>query len=88
MPRPRTERSGRARSLARRLVLRALAEVVPDAEAPRGAALSRLIAALQAGKTATLAGVRVRGGALWRFEEAPQRRHIDAKSGQNAPKSG
>jgi tRNA(Ile)-lysidine synthase len=75
-------------ALARRLVLRALAEVVPDAEAPRGAALSRLIAALQAGKTATLAGVRARGGALWRFEVAPQRRHIDAKSGQNAPKSG
>jgi tRNA(Ile)-lysidine synthase len=78
--------------LVRRLVLRALAELDPAAATPRGAALSRLIAALQGGRTATLAGVRVRmcdqDARLWCFEAAPQRRHIDAKSGQNAPKSG
>lgn len=72
--------------LVRRLLLRALAEL--GAVAPRAAALDRLLAALGAGRTATLAGVKVRGGALWRFEMAPPRRQIDANPGQNEPKSG
>ena len=73
--------------LVRRLVLRALAEL--GAAAPRGpAALDRLLAALAAGRTATLGGVKARGGALWRFEMAPPRRQIDANPGQNEPKSG
>jgi tRNA(Ile)-lysidine synthase len=72
--------------LVRRLVLRALAEL--GAEPPRGAALSRLVATLREGKAATLGGIKARGGALWRFEIAPQRRQIAARSGQNAPKSG
>lgn len=72
--------------LVRRLVMRALAEF--GADTPRGPALSRLIMALMAGKTATLGGVKARGGALWCFEAAPQRRQIAARSGQNAPKSG
>lgn len=75
-------------ALQRRLVLQALADVNPAGAAPRGAALSRLMAVLAAGKTATLAGVRARGGLLWRFEMAPPRRQIDAKSGQKAPKTG
>jgi tRNA(Ile)-lysidine synthase len=91
----RAERQGDALSvdtaglpplLVRRLVLRALADF--GAAAPRGAAMSRLIAALTAGRTATLGGVKARGGALWRFEIAPQRRQIAARSGRNAPKSG
>jgi tRNA(Ile)-lysidine synthase len=72
--------------LARRLVLRALAEL--GAPEPRGEALNRFLTALLAGRTATLGGVKARGGALWRFELAPPRRQIDAKAGQNEPKSG
>lgn len=72
--------------LVRRLVLLALAEF--GAEMPRGPALSRLIAALESGRTATLGVVKARGGALWCFETAPQRRQIAANSGRNAPKSG
>ncbi len=72
--------------LVRRLVLRALAEL--GGETPRGAAVSRLIATLESGKSATLGGVRARGGDLWRFEPAPPRRQIAANKGQNAPKSG
>ena len=59
--------------LVRRLVVRALAALAPNAE-PRGADVARLVARLQAGGTATLAGVRVRGGPVWRFTVAPERR--------------
>jgi tRNA(Ile)-lysidine synthase len=72
--------------LVRRLVLQALAEM--GAPTPRAAAVDRLLAALAAGRTATLGGVKARGGALWGFEPAPARRQIDAKPGQNEPKSG
>ncbi|HEV2865493.1 MAG TPA: tRNA lysidine(34) synthetase TilS [Allosphingosinicella sp.] len=59
--------------LRRRLLLRALRRL--DAEAaPRGEELSRLLATLEQGGTATLAGVKCLGGALWRFERAPPRR--------------
>lgn len=40
----------------------------------RGAGVDRLIAALDAGKAATLAGVAVRPGQRWRFTLAPPRR--------------
>jgi tRNA(Ile)-lysidine synthase len=73
-------------ALVRRMVLRALAEF--GAVAPRGAALSGFIAALAAGKAATLGGVRARGGVPWCFTTAPVRRQIDANSGQNDPKTG
>lgn len=60
--------------LRRRLVLRALAALAPDA-APRGAELDRLLAALTAGRTATLAGIRCDAeGEIWRFAVAPPRR--------------
>lgn len=72
--------------LVRRLVLRALAEL--GAPPPRGVALTRLLAVLAAGRTATLGGVKARGGAVWRFETAPPRRQIAANRGQNEPKSG
>ena len=39
-----------------------------------GAGVDRLIAALDAGKAATLAGVAVRPGPRWRFTAAPPRR--------------
>ncbi len=59
--------------LRRRLVLRALAALAPDA-APRGAELDRLLAALGAGRAATLAGIRCDAkGDVWRFTVAPPR---------------
>jgi tRNA(Ile)-lysidine synthase len=59
--------------LCRRLVLRILAALAP-AEPPRGEALQRLLATLEAGGTATLAGVKCSGGPRWRFTPAPPRR--------------
>jgi tRNA(Ile)-lysidine synthase len=59
--------------LRRRLVRHALAAINPEA-APRGDELSRLLATLEHGGTATLAEVRCRGGASWRFGPAPPRR--------------
>lgn len=56
--------------LRRRILLRILAPAPP----PRGAELTRLIAALEAGATVTLAGVKCSGGPLWRFEPEPPRR--------------
>jgi tRNA(Ile)-lysidine synthase len=64
--------AGLPEELSRRLVLRMLAAM--GAAAPRGAALARLLATLAAGGTATLAGVKCTGGAIWRFAPAPPRR--------------
>ncbi|WP_010544166.1 tRNA lysidine(34) synthetase TilS [Sphingomonas elodea] len=61
------------RELRRRLVARALCAVGGAAD-PRGSALDRLIAAVDAGRVATLAGVVVRPGARWRFSPAPPHR--------------
>lgn len=59
--------------LLRRLVLHCLSEIAPGA-APRGEQVGRLIAQLQSGSTATLAGIRCVGGATFRFSPAPPRR--------------
>ena len=60
--------------LRRRLILRAMAALAPDA-VPRGAEIDRLMAALAAGGTATLAGVKCSAeGESWRFAPAPPRR--------------
>lgn len=59
--------------LRRRLVLRVLA-LLAAADPPRGRALQRLLAALEAGETATLAGVKCEGGPVWRFAAAAARR--------------
>lgn len=61
--------------LRRRALLRLLALLVP-AEPPRGEAVQRLLAALEAGETATLAGVKCEGGAVWRLSPAPPRRDL------------
>ncbi|MEA3028760.1 MAG: tRNA(Ile)-lysidine synthase [Sphingomonadales bacterium] len=58
--------------LRRRLLIRMLASL--GGAAPRGEALARLLATLAKGGTATLAGVKCSGGALWRFTPAPPRR--------------
>jgi tRNA(Ile)-lysidine synthase len=67
------DHAGLPRELLRRLVLRALRTVV-DGEAPRGEQVTALIADLERGGIATLAGVKCVGGATWRFEPAPPRR--------------
>ena len=75
-PRRRASRfdpAGLPAELRRRLVLRILAALVP-AEPPRGEALQRLLATLEAGGTATLAGIKCEGGPVWRFAPAPPRR--------------
>lgn len=53
---------------------RILLHILGAADPPRGDALQRLLAALEGGGTATLAGVKCEGGALWRFTPAPARR--------------
>lgn len=65
--------AGLPAELRRRLVLRVLRRIDPAA-APRGAELSRLLATLDRGGGATLAGVKATGGDVWRFERAPPRR--------------
>lgn len=59
--------------LRRRALLRLLALLVP-ADPPRGDSVQRLLAALDAGETATLAGVKCTGGPVWRLSPAPPRR--------------
>ena len=59
--------------LLRRLLLRALRELAPDAS-PRGDELSHMLAALGQGGTATLAGVKAVAGDVWRLTPAPPRR--------------
>ena len=59
--------------LRRRALLRLLALLAP-ADPPRGEAVQRLLAALEAGETATLAGVKCEGGAIWRLSPAPPHR--------------
>jgi tRNA(Ile)-lysidine synthase len=65
--------AGLPAELKRRILLRLLALLVPAAP-PRGEAVQRLLGALDAGETATLAGVRCEGGPVWRLAPAPPRR--------------
>ena len=65
--------AGLPAALVRRLVARAIGHFAPDAR-PRGAEITRLMARLGSGGTATLAGVRAHGGEPWRFNLAPPRR--------------
>lgn len=69
----RIDPRGLPAELRRRLVQRAL-ERLTGAASPRGEALSRLIAALEAGGTRTLAGVKAKGGTSWNFSLAPPRK--------------
>ena len=59
--------------ILRRLVLRCLRHVDPEC-APRGVPLSRLVATLESGGTATISAVIARGGPKWVFRRAPPRR--------------
>ena len=64
--------AGLPAELRRRLVLRLLVTI--GGPAPRGEEVGRLLATLDGGGTATLAGVKCVGGKLWRFAAAPPRR--------------
>ncbi|OYU15451.1 MAG: tRNA lysidine(34) synthetase TilS [Alphaproteobacteria bacterium PA4] len=59
--------------LARRLIRRALAALAPEIT-PRGPEIARLQARLAAGGTATLAGIKIESGPVWRFGLAPPSR--------------
>jgi tRNA(Ile)-lysidine synthase len=59
--------------LRRRALIRLLALLVP-ADPPRGDAVQRLLGRLDAGETATLAGVKCEGGPVWRLSAEPPRR--------------
>ena len=61
------------RELRRRLLLAAFAEL--GAPIPRGPELMRALAALQAGETATLSGLRLTGGKKWAIAREQHRRH-------------
>lgn len=62
--------------IVRRIVARAIEELGTEGEPDdlRGRELDRLIAELEAGRTATLRGVRCEGGTTWHFTRAPARR--------------
>lgn len=60
------------RELARRLIAACLLKLNPDAKL-RGDALDRMLATLQHGGIATLAGVKCSGGATWCFTRAAPR---------------
>ena len=57
----------------RRIVLRCMRQIDPDCR-PRGEALTRTIATLASGGTATIGAVLCRGGDAWLFSPAPPRR--------------
>ena len=59
--------------LVRRLVLRALVLLAPEARHD-GGRVAALVRKLSAGEAATLAGISARGGAIWRFSRAAPRR--------------
>lgn len=60
------------RELRRRLLLAVFAQF--GADPPRGPELMRVIEALERGEVATLAGLKLEGGTLWRVSPAPPRR--------------
>jgi tRNA(Ile)-lysidine synthase len=60
--------------IVRRVVSRAIRRLATEGEfEPRGSELTRLIATLSDGGTATLRGVLCRGGREWRFVPSPNR---------------
>jgi len=68
----RIDAEGLPPELQRRLLLIAFARF--HGAEPRGADLSRALDALSDGKTATLSGLKLEGGRLWRVTKAPPRK--------------
>lgn len=69
------------REIRRRIIRRALVRLATEGKGaePRGRELDQLLAALRAGKRATLRGVLCIGGPEWRFARAPARKAAPAK---------
>lgn len=65
--------------LQRRLLIACLQALNPAAD-PRDDEVLRLLASLNTGKTATLAGIKCSGGAQWTFQPAPPPRTISRNS--------
>ena len=65
--------------LLRRLVVRCLRGLAPEAE-PRGDQLGALLGSLARNETTTLAGVRIEGGGIYRFEPAAPRKPLKSKA--------
>ena len=79
------------REIRRRIIRRALVRLATEGKGaePRGRELDQLLAALRAGKRATLRGVLCIGGPEWRFARAPARKAATAKpSAQVEPIEG
>lgn len=60
--------------ILRRLLVRMIAAVNPEAEKPRGPSLDQALVQLLAGKTVALADCTVTGGAAWTVRRAPPRK--------------
>ena len=67
----RVDPEGLPPELQRRLLLIAFARF--EANEPRGSDLARALAALDLGRTVTLAGLKLEGGSFWRVTKAPPR---------------
>ena len=66
--------SGAPVEIVRRIVARAIRRLATEGEREaRGAELTRIVAVLSNGETATLRGVRCSGGSEWRFVPLPNR---------------
>ena len=77
--------AGLPAEIVRRLLVRAIVTLVPTAR-PDGAAITIFTAKISTGTTATLGGVRGKGGELWHFSRAAPRRktpYNTARVGQN-----
>jgi len=60
--------------ILRRLLVRMIATINPEAEKPRGPSLDQALVQLLAGKTVSLADCTVTGGAAWTVRRAPPRK--------------
>lgn len=68
------DRTDLPRELLRRLLLRMLARLQPDAPPPRGEAIDRVIAAAQQGGQVSIGHAVLKGGERWTLRLAPPRR--------------
>lgn len=68
------DRTDLPRELLRRLILRMVARLQPDAAPPRGDAVDRLIAAARRGEKMSIGRLVLKGGERWTLKIAPQRR--------------
>nr|WP_218036068.1 tRNA lysidine(34) synthetase TilS [Sphingobium sp. 15-1] len=68
------DRTDLPRELLRRLILRMVARLQPDAAPPRGDAVDRLIAAARRGGKMSIGRLVLKGGERWTLKVAPQRR--------------